>query len=309
VPATGTDGPEPAAEMATAIVVDGKLAAGGLADPPVPWWSFTKTVLAAAALVLVELGRLSLDAPLAGRAYTLRQLLQHRAGVPEYGALEAYHAAVACGDTPWPVTELLARVKSHVPVFEPGKGWLYSNVGYLFVRQIIEDAADEGVGQAVTRLVLAPLGISHAGFAETPDDLVSVRSGIAAGYHPGWVYHGLLIGPPAAAALLLDRLMTGDLLSSALLRAMQDGFRLDVPIPRRPWQAPSYGLGLMIEAADACRFVGHTGGGPSSTVAVYRFPGRARGVTVTVFAPVDDQSAVEQRAVDMARDIARADQV
>jgi hypothetical protein len=157
--------------------------------------------------------------------------------------------------------------------------------------------------------VLAPLGISHAGFAETPDDLVSIRSGIAAGYHPGWVYHGLLIGPPAAAALLLDRLMTGDLLSPASLRAMQDGFRLGGPIPGRPWQAPSYGLGLMIEAVDACRFVGHSGQGELSTAAVYHFPGRARAVTVAVFAPVDDPGLVEQRAVDIARDIARADQV
>jgi CubicO group peptidase (beta-lactamase class C family) len=309
MPAAGTDSPEPAAEMATAIVVGGKLAAGGLADPPVPWWSFTKTVLAAAALVLVERGRLSLDAPLAGRAYTLRQLLQHRAGVPEYGALVDYHAAVASGDTPWPVMELLARVKSHVPVFEPGQGWLYSNVGYLFVRQIIEDAADEEIGQAVVRLVLAPLGISHAGFAETPDDLVSIRSGIAAGYHPGWVYHGLLIGPLAAAALLLDRLMTGGLLSPSSLQAMQDGFRLGGPIPGRPWQAPSYGLGLMVEADSVRRFIGHTGGGPSSTVAVYHFPGGTRAVTVATSAPMNDQGMVEQRAVDIARDIARADQV
>jgi hypothetical protein len=89
----------------------------------------------------------------------------------------------------------------------------------------------------------------------------------------------------------------------------QDGFRPDVPIPRRPWQAPSYGLGLMIEAADACRFIGHSGQGPSSTAAVYHFPARARGVTVAAFAPVDDQGVVEQRAVDIARDIARADQV
>jgi len=30
-------------------------------------------------------------------------------------------------------------------------------------------------------------------------------------YHPGWVYHGLLTGPATAAALLLDRLLRGDL--------------------------------------------------------------------------------------------------
>jgi CubicO group peptidase (beta-lactamase class C family) len=309
MPAAGTDSPAPDADVTTAIVVDGRLAAGALTDPAVPWWSFAKTVLAAAALVLVEQGRLTVDATLPGRPYTLRQLLQHRAGVPEYGVLADYHAAVARGDPPWPITELLARVKSHVSAFEPGKGWLYSNVGYLFVRQIIELAAGEAIGEAVARLVLAPLGVPHVRFVLTPGDLVSVPSGVAPGYHPGWVYHGLLIGPPAAAALLLDRLMTGDLLSAASLRAMQDGFHLGAPIPGRPWQAPSYGLGLMIEAADACRFMGHTGGGPSSTVAVYRFPRGPRAVAVATFAPMNDQGVVEQRAVDIARDIARADQV
>src|SRR5688572_22061888 len=47
MPAAGTDSPEPAAEVATAVVVDGMLAAGTPADPAVPWWSFTKTVIAA----------------------------------------------------------------------------------------------------------------------------------------------------------------------------------------------------------------------------------------------------------------------
>jgi CubicO group peptidase (beta-lactamase class C family) len=40
----------------------------------VPWWSFTKTALAAAALQLVAPGRLGLDDRIDGRAYTLRQL-------------------------------------------------------------------------------------------------------------------------------------------------------------------------------------------------------------------------------------------
>ena len=85
----------PDVEVVTAAVVDGTVTVGDVADPPVPWWSFTKTVLAAAALVLVDAGRLTLDTPLAGQRYTLRQLLQHRAGVPDYGSLADYHDAVA----------------------------------------------------------------------------------------------------------------------------------------------------------------------------------------------------------------------
>jgi CubicO group peptidase (beta-lactamase class C family) len=53
----------PDVEVVTAAVVDGTVTVGDVADTPVPWWSFTKTVLAAAALVLVDAGRLALDTP------------------------------------------------------------------------------------------------------------------------------------------------------------------------------------------------------------------------------------------------------
>lgn len=294
-------------EVVTAAVVDGTVAVGDVADTPVPWWSFTKTVLAAAALVLVDAGRLTLDAPLAGQRYTLRQLLQHRAGVPDYGALAEYHDAVGRVEPPWPVADLLARVDSHARGAEPGTSWTYSNVGYLLVRQLIEHADGKEIGEALTRLVLKPLGIANAGLARTPDDLMGTRWGNATRYHPGWVYHGLMIGSPAAAALLLDRLLRGDLLSASSLRAMRESFRLGEPIPGRPWQAPGYGLGLMIETTTPPRFMGHTGGGPSSAAAVYHFAPRGAVVTASAFSPCDDPGLVEHRVVDIARTIAAGD--
>ena len=59
----------------------------GSSTAVVPWWSFTKTLIAACALRLVEDGRLALDAPLAAGPYTLRHLLQHRAGTGAAGQL------------------------------------------------------------------------------------------------------------------------------------------------------------------------------------------------------------------------------
>jgi D-alanyl-D-alanine carboxypeptidase len=184
---------------------------------------------------------------------------------------------------------------------------MYSNVGYLFVRQLIEHAEGKEIGEALTRLVLKPLGIANAGLARTPDDLIGTRWGNARRYHPGWVYHGLMIGSPAAAALLLDRLLRGDLLSPASSRAMRESFRLGEPIPGRPWQAPGYGLGLMIETTTPPRFMGHTGGGPSSTAAVYHFPAPGAVVTASAFSPCEDPGLVEQRVVDIARAIAAGD--
>ena len=57
------------------------------ADAHLPWWSFGKTVLAAMAFKLAEQGRLDLDTPLAGKPFTIRQLLAHHAGVRDYGGL------------------------------------------------------------------------------------------------------------------------------------------------------------------------------------------------------------------------------
>src|SRR5690606_2772623 len=93
----------------------------------VPWWSFTKTLIAAAALILVRRKRLSLEAPLPGLPYSLRQLLQHTAGVGNYGGLPEYHAAVARGDAPWSRDELYVRIPPTRLLFAPGAGWEYSN--------------------------------------------------------------------------------------------------------------------------------------------------------------------------------------
>lgn len=72
------------------MVVDGEVTASQQdSDLRVPWWSFGKTVIAAAALVLVRDRVLALDDAIDGQAYTLRQLLQHQAGLADYGPLPA----------------------------------------------------------------------------------------------------------------------------------------------------------------------------------------------------------------------------
>src|ERR1700712_5627581 len=99
----------------------------GPPDVLLPWWSFGKTVLAAAAFKLAEQGRLHLDTPLDGKPFTLRQLLAHTSGLREYGPLPAYQAAVTRGDVAWPADELLARADANNLLFAPGTGWRYSN--------------------------------------------------------------------------------------------------------------------------------------------------------------------------------------
>jgi CubicO group peptidase (beta-lactamase class C family) len=281
-------------DISLAVLENGALTRSNGVSVLVPWWSFTKTVIAAGALALVRDGRLTLDEPLAKRPYSLRQLLQHRAGVTNYGELAAYHQAVERGDDPWPVAEVLERTGADRLRHAPGQGWQYSNIGYLFVRRLIEDTCGEPLGAALSRLVLSPLGIKSARIAETPDDLANVFMGAGGTYHPGWVYHGLMVGRLDEAAILLHRLLTGRLLPDHLLDQMCIAFVLSGPVPGRPWNATGYALGLMIGTTGAgTRVIGHSGGGPGSVIAVYQSRDAAPVVTVAAFSSGDDLAGVE----------------
>ena len=285
----------------TAIVRGGALGDHERLSPPAPWWSLTKTALAAGALALVARGRLDLDASLAGRPFTLRQLLQHTAGLPDYGGLPSYHEAVARRADPWSVDELLRRVSADTLLFSPGDGWAYSNVGYFLVRRQIEEATGEDLDTALRQLVFAPLGVPGVRVARVSSDLALAAWGNESRYHPGWVYHGLLIGTPAEAALFLDRLLAGSLLPASLRDTMERPCPLDGPGPGRPWRTAGYGLGLMVDVASPRgRASGHTGQGPGSTAAAYRFADLDPPCTAAAFAPVEDQGFVERAVLALA---------
>lgn len=282
-----------------ARIVDGRLAGHDADDRSCAWWSITKLAIAAAVLRLVEEGRLALDDPWREHPFTLRHLLAHRAGLPDYG-LGAYHQAVAAGDPPWPDEVLLARADADRLLFAPGEGWRYSNIGYLHLRRTIEAETGLPWGEALERLVLTPLGVAGARAALRPADLAGVH-GVVAGYHPGWVYHGLLVGPARAAAAMLDGLVRGRLLgpelTAEMLRLAPIGYR----VPDRPVSLPGCGLGMMGEADPAAPpFLGHSGGGPGGHSTVNNYPDL--GVTVAVFAREDEMSlgALERLSREMA---------
>jgi len=269
----------------------------------VPWWSFTKTALATAALQLVGQGHFRLDERINSRPFTLRQLLQHRAGVPNYGGLASYHEAVRRGEKPWEIGQLLDRVAADRLDFDPGHGWRYSNVGYLFVRQLIEEAVGRDIGSALRYLVFDGLGLTSVRMATSAEDLVHTAWGNRAGYDPGWVYHGLLIGTPGDAVRFLHSLMSGDVLPPELLSEMTTRHPIgEGSLPGRPWETTGYGLGLMIgRMASAGVAIGHSGGGPGSVSAVYHFSDRPTPCTVAAFATGDQEGATEYEVVRLAQ--------
>lgn len=288
--------------FSSALVVNAQLFASGSSEPLVPWWSFTKTVLTATALTLVRDGLVSLDDAMSEGPFTLRQLLKHEAGLADYGELADYHAAVARGDEPWPAEEMLERLDATRLRYQQGVGWGYSNVGYLYIARLIETLTGTTLEAAIEQRVVQPLGVSDVRMAKTPADLCDVDMGCAAAYHPGWVYHGLLVGRVSDAALLLDRLLGTDLLPQVLLDEMLTRRVLGGPLAGRPWLIAGYALGLMQgDVEGGLTLNGHTGCGPGSVIAVYRCATDVGTATCAVFGKGASEGDVEAEMVASIR--------
>ena len=263
----------------------------------VPWWSFTKLVIASSALKLVEQNELDLDGPLADRPYTLRQLLKHEAGLPDYGWLEDYQSAVAAGTAPWSPQEMIGQTLEAYPPWQPGTRWAYSNIGFYHVGELIRAATGTMLGEALAELALTPAGLTSARIVESASDLRGVQMGNAEGYDPRWVLHGLLVGPISEAAAFLHALLSGAILAQSTLAEMFK-VRLLPQFRDELWEHPAYGLGLMGAWDGPQSPCGHSGEGPGSGIGVYgctgidgvrvaarwESPGTARSVETAVVA-------------------------
>ncbi|MCY1389581.1 D-alanyl-D-alanine carboxypeptidase precursor [compost metagenome] len=284
--------------MLSSLVSNGQPRTPDRSELIVPWWSFTKTVLAATALSLVRDGLIGLDDPILDQPFTLRQLLRHEAGLADYGELAEYHAAVSNRESAWSADEMMQRLDGARLRYSPGAGWRYSNVGYLLIGRLIERLTGLTLDDAVSQRALIPLGLSNVRFAKARADLQAPHLANTANYDPAWVYHGLLIGPVSQAALFLDRLLAGHLLPPGLLQEMQAARTLGGPIPGRPWITPGYGLGVM-QGSIAGGFspCGHTGCGPGSVIAVYRICVGGASVCCAAFEEGASEGAVETLVV------------
>ncbi len=147
--------------------------------------SISKQFVAAAVMLLVEDGRLGLDDPIHDflpdlpsewLGVTVRQLLTHTSGIPDYEEIQTYEA-YRFRFTP---DEIIRVAHSRPMDFEPGTGWYYSNTGYFLLSLIVERIAGRPFGQVLDTMVFGPLGMGQTRMAD-PEDIIQHR---ASGY---WV--------------------------------------------------------------------------------------------------------------------------
>ena len=271
--------------------------------------SMTKMFVATTVLQLVGERRVVLDAPVErylpgvvrghgndGRAITVRQLLQHTSGIPDYlnylSLQEVLKDPLAHHDT----RDLVNIALAHPPTFKPGTGWSYSNTGYLLAGMLIEKVTGHTYGQEIRRRIIKPLRLRQT---YVPGDASAIPGPHPRGYaRPGQdaplmditAINPSVAGPSGSMISsgtdlnrFLGALVRGRLLRPAQLREM---------MRTRPTGSPdgsAYGLGLESDPLPCGGlYWGHDGGilgyqtlggatvdGRQATVMVNLYPGES----------------------------------
>jgi CubicO group peptidase (beta-lactamase class C family) len=128
--------------------------------------SVSKQFTAMLIMMLKEAGKLDYDDPvdryLPGIPYpgmTVRNLLQHTSGLPEYETLMTEHWDKSKVASNSDILEYLSRY--HPPrLFEPGKEYRYNNTGYVLLGSIIEKVSGRDYVALCHDRIFAPLGMT-----------------------------------------------------------------------------------------------------------------------------------------------------
>ncbi|GAA1332522.1 serine hydrolase domain-containing protein [Streptomyces sanglieri] len=281
--------------------------------------SNTKAFTAVVVLQLVGEGKIALGADvdtylpglvrgkgIDGRRITVRQLLQHTSGLPEYGAHidddELRHRYFE----PRELLDIALRYKADAA---PGEKWGYSNTNYLLAGLIVQKVTGRPLAEEIDRRIIKRVGLRHTYFPAPGDR--TIREPHPQGYHrspadgplrdfteidpsAGWAA-GQLISTDSDLNRFFGALLAGRLLPAAQLAEM----RTTVPAGTSGLR---YGLGLTSRPLP-CGGVywGHGGDIPGyETRGGVTEDGRAVNVTVTSI-PTDEAAAQHVKdAVDRA---------
>ena len=292
--------------------------ASALDEPAYLAYSITKTFTATLMLQLRDEQRLTLDDRLArwfpridrSDRISLGQLLNHSAGIPDYGWLDSYHDAVrASPSSPWSFERLTAETFEKGLLFDPGSSWAYSNPGYMLLKRIAEDVTGTPYGALIGERIARPLGLLRTFVPESVSDLSALAPAVSPAlasdgairevrdhYHPGWVSHGVVASTPSDIARFFDALFFGGLLSAQSLHEMT------TLVPIGPaaaasasrWRRPGYGLGIMGDPESSWgRLWGHNGGGPGYTTSAFHAPDLG-GISVCAMCALEGDAIAEQ---------------
>ena len=154
--------------------------------------SVTKTFVATVVLQLAGEHRVDLDAPVEhylpglirgngndGRHISIRHLLQHTSGLPDYLDDSLIQQVIADPLAHRDSYLLVQAALRHPSLFTPGERFSYSNTNYLVAALLIEKVTGRPYGEEIERRILRPL---HLNETFVPGDETGIRGPHPNGY-------------------------------------------------------------------------------------------------------------------------------
>jgi len=227
--------------------------------------SNTKTFVSVAVLQLVGQGKIDLEAPIErylpnllrgqgidGHAITVRQLLQHTSGLPEYTDLLGPDVRTI-QHVYLDARTLIDMALTLPATFAPGTSWSYSNTNYIVAGLLLEKVTGRPVSEVIDSQVIKRAGLRDTYFPPVGEQDIRERhpNGYqrAQGDQPlldvssidgSWAgAAGQIVSTPSDVNKFYSELIGGKLLPPAQLAEM----RTTIPAPGFPAGA-RYGLGL-----------------------------------------------------------------
>jgi CubicO group peptidase (beta-lactamase class C family) len=224
--------------------------------------SVSKQFTAACILQQVRAGTLSLDDPLgkfipeypAGAAVTVRQMLAHTSGLPEY----AYYGDAA---NPSTLAAIIERVAKKPLNFARGARWSYSNTNYILLGRILELTAHQPYEQYVREHIFEPAHMDQSGFVSEERTL----PGMSVGYDKSGPVRTAVVPRDAAGADGSIVSTVGDMakwnraLASGTILAAADVRLMQTPVTLNDGSATKYGFGVAVDTFGGHPRVSHDG--------------------------------------------------
>ena len=244
--------------------------------------SVTKTFTATVILQLAGENRLNLDDSIEkwlpdviqGNGYdakqiTIRQMLNHTSGIAEYS--RSKEADFTNTKRLYTAEELVKIGISAPPDFAPGKGWSYSNTGYVLLGMLIEKVTGNSYAEEIENRIIEPLELSNT-FLPGNSSIIPGNKH-ARGYvqqEEGSELKDVTYFNPSIASSAGDMISTADdlnkffsyLLGGKLLKEKQLN-QMFTTVPAGRGGINGYGLGIFeIKLPNGVPIWGHTGGIP-----------------------------------------------
>lgn len=297
-------------QLHTAGVADVTTEAAPTVDDHMRLASVAKAFSGAAALAAVANGSLSLDDTIGERLpdlpsdwseVTLRQLLGHTSGIPDFSKSESFQDAV--GESllePPPPSDLLSYVEDEPLEFEPGSEYRYSNSDNIVVGLMLEAVTGQSYPDVLSTSVYGPLGLANTtlptdatmpepyvhGYAvDPPDPPEDLSELIAAGW--SWASGGVVSTPGDANAFVRGYVTGGT--TDAATREQQFDFRRGHSEPPGPGKNAA-GLAIFRYRTDCGTVYGHTGNTAGYTQFIAASEDGTRSATVSVNAQITPTS-------------------